>query len=290
MFGRRPDGRRLDTIDPIVRFMPYIMKTRNDASNLITEYVDYEPIAEYIRKRSKENRRISFMALIMAAYVRAVSEYPALNRFIINKQVFARNEIVVSLTVLRKSKERDTDDEALLKMRFEPDATLDEVNAELESKLAEGTDGDADNGTVKFANALLKCRPLVSIVVGLAKLLDNWGLLPKWLYDISPFHCSMFLTNMASIGMPSLYHHLYNFGNTTVFIAMGKFEKQLTVNSDGVSTKTVIPLGVTTDERICGGADYAKGFAAFKKYLIHPELLEERPAEVKSEIPHKKTK
>jgi len=288
MFGRRPDGRRLDNIDPVVRFMPFMMKTRNDASNLVTEQVDYEPIAEYVRKRSKEGRKISFMALIMSAYVRAVSEYPALNRFIVNKQVFARNEIIVSLTVLRKSKERDTDDESLVKMHFAPDATIDEVNEQLEKCIADGKNENEIDGAAKFADKLIKFRLLVNIVVGLARLLDRYGLMPKWLIELSPFHCSMFLTNMASIGMPSIYHHLYNFGNTTVFIAMGKFEKQLVITPAGPVTKTVIPLGITTDERICGGADYALGFAALKKYLNHPELLETRPTTVKSEYPHKK--
>ena len=127
MFGRRSDGRRLDHIDPIVQFMPYVMPTRNDAMNMITEYVDYDPIADYIKKRSKEGVKVSFTALVVAAYTRAIAEYPALNRFIMNKQVFARNTINASLTVLRNAKDKNNLDEALIKMTFKPDATIDEV-------------------------------------------------------------------------------------------------------------------------------------------------------------------
>ena len=287
MFGRRPDGRRLDHTDPIVQVMPYIMKTRNDASNQLTEYVDYEPVAEYIRKKSKEGIKISFMAVIMAAYVRAVAEYPALNRFIINKQVFARNQIVVSLTVLRNAKDKDNEDEALVKMIFAPNATLEEVNAQLDEKVKQAVDADADNGTADFAGKLVRFRLLMQIIVAIARFLDRYGLLPKFIYDVSPFHCSMFLTNLASIGLPALYHHLYNFGNTSMFIAMGKFEKQLSMTKDGPVAKTVIPLGVVTDERICGGASYARGFSCFKRYITHPELLETRPEKVNTEIPYK---
>ena len=287
MFGRRPDGRRLDNIDPIVQFMPYIMKTRNDAMNLITEYVDYEPMANYIRKRTKEGVKVSFMSLVVAAYVRAVAEHPVLNRFIMNKQVFARNQIIVSLTVLRNGKDKDTMDEALVKFKLKPDATIDEVTAEIERQLVDAKNEDADNGTADFAGKIIHMRLLVQAVVWIARFLDRYGILPKFLYDLSPFHCSMFITNMASIGMPALYHHLYNFGNTSMFIAMGKFEKQPVMTKDGMSSKTVVPLGVTTDERICGGADYAKGFAAFKHYIEHPEKLEVRPEKVVTETPYK---
>ncbi|MBR4236342.1 MAG: 2-oxo acid dehydrogenase subunit E2 [Clostridia bacterium] len=287
MFGRRPDGRRLEDIDPIVQFMPFIMKTRNDASNLINDSVDYEPIAAYIRKRSLEGKKVSFMAVIIGAYVRAMSQYPALNRFIMNKQVFARNRIVVSLTVLRNSKDKENLDEALIKMNFSPDMTLDEVDDIITREVKQGTDADEDNSTVNFASKLVHRRILVQGVVWLARFLDRYGLLPQWLYDVSPFHCSMFITNMASIGMPSLYHHLYNFGNTTIFVAMGRIEKQPVFNKDGVSSKPVIPLRIVTDERVCGGASYTQGFMYFKKLLQNPALLETRPERVVTETPYK---
>ena len=287
MFGRRADGRRLSKIDPIIQFGPYVMVQRNDATNLITEYIDYDPIAAYIRKRSKQGEKVSFMALMIAAYVRVVSQYPKLNRFIMNSQVFGRNQIVVSLTVLRNSKDKDIMDEAIVKMKFKPDNTLDEVTKIIEEQLKDATDDDAENGTVDFVNKLVHMRLLMKLVVKFARLTDRYGLLPGALYDISPFHCSMYITNIASIGLPAIYHHLYNFGNTSVFLAMGKFEKQLTTTKDGPAVKTVIPLGLTLDERICGGADFARCIAYYKKLLANPELLETRPESVKLEVPMK---
>ena len=290
MFGHRADGKRLSNIDPIVQFAPYIMPQRNDATNLMTEYLDYEPMAAYIRKRGKEGSKVSFMALMIAAYVRAISQYPELNRFIMNSQVFARNQIVVSLTVLRNSKDKDVMDEALIKMKFQPDATIDEVVDEIERNLKDATDEDADNGTVDFAAKLVHMRILVKIVVKLARLLDRYGLLPGWLYDISPFLCSMYITNIASIGMHSIYHHLYNFGNTSIFLAMGKFEKHVATGKNGVEVKNVVPLGVSMDERICGGAGYAQGMTLFKNCLMNPEVLEKRPEKVNLEVPMKQDK
>ncbi len=287
MFGRRADGRRLSNLDPIVQFAPYVMVQRNDACNLVTDYIDYDPLAAYIRKRSKQGDKVSFMGLLIAAYVRAVSQHPDLNRFIMNSQIFARNEIVVSLTLLRNAKNKDSLDEALVKMKFEPDATIDEVEKEIDAKVKEAADEDENNGTVDFAAKLIHFRILMKLVVKLARLLDRYGLMPGWLYDVSPFHCSMYITNIASIGMPSIYHHLYNFGNTSIFLAMGKFERKLVSTKDGPALKTVIPIGLTLDERICGGASYAQGINVFKEMLANPELLEQRPEKVYTEVPMK---
>ncbi len=287
MFGRRKDGRRLDDIDPIVQVMPYIMRTRNDACNLITEYLDYEPIANYIRERSKQGQKVSFMAMIIAAYVRTVSQYPEMNRFIANRQVFGRNEILVSLTVLRNAKNKENLDEALIKMNFKPDATLEEVTQVIEDNLKDAVDDDADNGTVDFARKIMKFRLLVICVVAMARFLDRYGLLPKFIYDVSPFHCSMFITNVASIGLPAIFHHLYNFGNTSVFIALGKFEKRVTLTKEGPKVKTMIPMGLTLDERICGGASFSLAFNYFKKMVENPQLLEQRPEKIVTEVPYK---
>ena len=286
MFGRRADGRRLNNIDPIIQFTPYIMPTRNDASNQITVNIDYEPMADYIRTRSKQGVKITFMDLIIAAYVRTVSQYPEVNRFVMNRQIFARNQIVVSLTVLKNAKNRDSLDEDTIKMHFAPNATIDEVAQEVARMVTPAANDDAD-GTSDFAGKIVRIRPLVKFVVFLARVLDRYGLLPGWLYDLSPFHCSMFITNLASIGLPGMYHHLYNFGNTSVFLAMGKFEKQYINTRDGIKAKTVIPLGVNTDERICGGASYAMACGCFMKYINNPKLLEERPETIKTEVEYK---
>lgn len=284
MFGRRADGRRLDNIDPIIRFMPYIMPERSDAMNMLTLYLDYDPMVEYIKKKSFEGKKVSFMSLIVTAYVRAVAEYPELNRFVMNRQIFARNVINVSLAVLRNQGDKNNMDEATVKMEFEPDATLDEVAGQLDMLVKEASNPEADNATVNFASKLLKMRLLVKTIVAFARLCDRYGILPKAIYDVSPFHCSMFITNMSSIGLPALYHHLYNFGNTTVFIALGKFERQPIFGKDGVTYKNVIPLGIVTDERICGGASYAQGFNYFKKLLQHPETLEKRPEHINDDF------
>jgi len=91
----------------------------------------------------------------------------------------------------------------------------------------------------------------------------------------------MFITNNASIGLMKVYHHIYNFGNTSLFIGMGKPNRYNTVDAQGKPVrKCTLPIGITADERVCGGATYARFFAVMNKHLKNPELLEVEPEQV----------
>ena len=102
--------------------------------------------------------------------------------------------------------------------------------------------------------------------------------------DALPFFTSMFLTNMASIGMPAVKHHIYNFGTTSQFISIGAVERSLVPGSDGKpQRKRMLPFGIVADERICAGAVYAKMVARFNELMNNPALLEEKPQNVRFE-------
>ncbi|MEA5065034.1 MAG: hypothetical protein VB065_03215 [Eubacteriales bacterium] len=48
--------------------------------------------------------------------------------------------------------------------------------------------------------------------------------------------------------------------------------------------KNQLPLGIVTDERIMGGASYARALAVLYKYLNDPALLEVPPETVRYEV------
>ena len=275
MFGFRPDGRRVRKgIDPIILFTPYIMPTRNDAQVFISTQLDYETMSAYIRKHKGSEHPISFMTILIAAYVQTVDKYPLFNRFIINKQLFMRNEIVVSFAALRQE-EDGTINEALVKLHCDPEDTIFDIARKMDEALAEARKPQGKNGTIAFARAALSLPGLPNVVVGLARLLDRYGLLPKAIIEVSPFHCSLFITNMASLGMPSVYHHLYNFGSTTVFWSLGKPERSAQPGWNGSGSKrNIVPCGIVIDERVCSGEEYARGFQHLQSLIRNPEALE----------------
>ena len=279
VFGYRPDGRRVKHIDPIVALTPYIMPMRCDAQVFLQQKLDYEVLARYIVQKGGEGYQFTFMELIIAAYVRAMSQVPEANRFIMNKRLYARTELTTSFALLKDSQSPDIE-ENTVKIHFDPSDTIYDVSARIKMAIAAARKEEADNMTLRIAKVLL-FPPLANFVVSLVRLLDRYGIMPRFLVNASPFHTGLFITNMASIGMPSVNHHIYNFGTTSMFLSLGTVERTITQGPDGKAVRRrMLPVGVVADERICAGATFAKVFGVMFHHLAHPELLEHEPAAV----------
>ena len=266
----RPDGKRVKGLTPIVSIIPYIMPQRYDAQNTVTEYIDEEVIKQYIREKRRGGTRLNHMAVIMAAYYKAVQKNPKLNYFIMNRKIYERNHFCVSFVMLKKRAD-GTPDETSLKIYLQPDDTVFTINQRIQDAIAKNNDSTYNNTTDKFVSFLFSVPGLVRFVVWLARNLDKIGLLPRFVIDLSPFHTSLFITNLASIKTSFIHHHCYEFGTTSVFICMGKpVPGYAAANLD----KKMMPLGVVMDERICTGYEYATFCNDFRYYLRHPEELE----------------
>lgn len=289
MFGFRPDGRRVKSEDPILSFTPYLMPQRVDAQVHSVQRIDSDILTRYIRDQRAKGHVLTYLDLIIASYIRTISQHPDLNRFIMNKQVFARNEICVAMTMLKNFEDSDKIQETTVKLSFSPYTTVYEVHDILQAAVDENRKPDVANDTDKLASFLLRVPGLPTLIANLARLLDRYGLLPRVLIDLLPFHTSIFFTSMASLGMPYVNHHIYNFGTTSVFLAMGKTERTYVPKADGTFTqKRVIPLGVVSDERITSGAEYARAFGFWRDMLASPEKLEVAPETIKEDFPPEK--
>ncbi len=281
MFGYRPDGRRISNIDPIVRMTPYLMPMRCDAQVFLQHKVDYEKLARYIAAQSNKGEKITFMNIIVAAYVRAVSQHPEVNRFIMNKQYYSRNNCTVSFTMLKDPHNADGG-ETVVKIRFDPTDTIYDVRDRMSAQVEANRGVEQKNFADKLARGVLAVPCVPTLVVGLVRLLDRYGLCPGALLDELPFHTGMFITNNASIGLHHVNHHIYNFGSTSLFFGMGTVERSVVLDGDGKPRlKRMLPIGITADERVCSGAHYAGFFAAMSSHLNNPELLEVPPEAVR---------
>ena len=273
MFGRRADGRINTKIDPIVRFTPVIMKHRYDAQVFVKIDVDYDSMSAYIRKKNIEGIRLTHMNLVVAAIAKVLQQFPELNRFIMGRKIYNRNEITISYTILKE----DFQNEATIKAHFPIDGhvTVFDVAKQMEEEIAENKVVESANMTDKLAKIFLAIPAFPSIGFGLISFLDKIGVLPKALLDASPFHTSVYVTNTASIRLGYVYHHIYDFGTTSVFASMGLVEKRPYLDLDGTgSNKHIMPFGFSIDERISPGVAFSKGVAMMQRYLNHPELME----------------
>ena len=281
MFGRRPDGKRVKGIDPIIRITPYVMPMRCDAQVFLKHRVDLEKLFDYVRRQKLEkNEQISYMQIILAAYVRAISRNPEVNRFIMNKQLFARNNCSAAFTLLKDPGDIDRG-EAVVKIKFDLTDTLYDVRDRVNAGIAANR-GDQPAGFVdKLLGVLFAVPGLATVVVALVRLLDRYGLAPAVLMEELPFYVGMYITNTASIRLHDVNHHLYNWGNVGLFFGMGSEERVAVVEGGETRMKRYLPLGITADERICSGAHYARFFGDMKRFIEHPELLEAAPEQVR---------
>jgi len=282
MFGRRPDGRRVKGIDPVMKITPYVMPMRCDAQVFLKHRADMEKMSRYIRKQKMEkDETITYMQIIVAAYVRAISRNPSVNRFIMNKQLFARNNCSAAFTILKNPNDAD-DGEAVVKIKFDLTDTIYDVRDRMTAAVAANRGENAGTGFVdKLLGFLFAVPGLATVVVGLVRFLDRYGLAPGVLMEELPFYVGMYITNTASIGLHDVNHHLYNWGDVGLFFGMGTTEKVAVEENGRIRMKRFLPIGITADERVCSGAHYARFFNDMRYYLDNPEKLETPPETVR---------
>ncbi len=273
----RADGKKLKNVDPMYKIAPYIMDKRYDAMNMITIDIPYEPMQKYINEKRSQDVSISHMAVLIAAYMRTLAQYPELNRFVVNKKVYARNECAVAMVVLTPG---DGGHGTMSKMYFEPTDTIFEINKKINDYVEANRNAPQNNGTEKIMKFLLSVPGLLNVGVGVLKVLDKLGWLPKAIIDMSPFHNSLVVSNLISIRTNHIYHHCYEFGTTGVFFTMGNLREVAKRKGDEVVFERCMPIGVVMDERIASGAYFAQAFRTMRKYLKNPQLLEIPPETV----------
>ena len=286
-WGDRIDGRRIRTLHPMAQITSYFQVERNTCSNYFEESFEISHVERYIRQKRREGLTdFGITHVLLAAYVRGVAKYPQLNRFISGQKVFSRGEDIQYCMVIKKEMSVDSPDTSI-KVHLNPRDTAEDVyyklNAAVESvKATKELDSSLDSLIMYFT---LIPSVIMKFTVWFLKLLDYFGLLPKFLLELSPFHGSLFFTSMGSLGIRPIYHHLYDFGNLPVFGAFGLKRKAYELQEDGsVVQRKYIDVKFVLDERIVDGYYYATFFKYYRRLMAHPEILDRPPEEIVRDI------
>ena len=285
-FGDRYDGRRIRSLPPMCYVSPFIMSTRTDAMVFFKNRVEVGGIDEYIKKIRTENNMpgFGFMHVFIAAYVRMLSQRPRMNRFISGQRIFQRHDVTMSMMI-----KKETGGESLetgIKVVFDRFDTIWDVYGKINGAVSSAKEEGDSTSLDRLARALVWMPSVVfRLFVGSIRLLDYFGLMPRVIHKASPFHASFFVSNLASLDIPPVYHHIYNFGNVPVFLTFGrKYRKAVPNAAGGMEIKRYTDYTAVIDERITEGTDMALAFKTLEKFIRHPERLETPPLKIEEDV------
>lgn len=284
-FGDRKEGRLLRSLPAFAKFVPFIMPTRNDACNQYEESFEVPDVDRRLRKlRVDGYKGIGILHFIIAAYIRGVSMLPGMNRFVVGRRIYARDNIEVVMTVKRSLAIDAT--ETTIKVVFEPTDTIFDVYRKMSEKIDEIKTVEGNNNTEDVAEAMCKApRFLLRFALTILRIMDYFGWLPQSLLDASPFHGSMIITDLGSLRIGPIYHHIYNFGTLPVFISFGAKRHAYELDRHGnMVDRKYVDCKFVMDERTVDGHYYAQFLQAFRYICQHPEIVETPPSKVVEDV------
>ena len=275
MFGHRSDGKKVKGMNIIEKAEPFFMNQRIDAVNYYKAQIPCNAMDEFIAKERRNGNHYTYMHLMFATLVRILYTRKKMNRFIMRGSIYQRNTISISMDI--KKKLNDEADNITCKFYFTGRESLEEVRKIIDDEIARNLQTEETHKTTKVASRLGKLPDfLFRWFMALARFLDRHGMLPKALIKASPFHTSCFLTNLKSIKLGYIYHHLYNFGTTSIFVAMGKEKLEPYVDKNKeVKVGKFLNIGFSLDERVADGLYMGNTIRLIENILANPDSLTE---------------
>ena len=279
--GDRREGRQLRSLTPALNLGPYIMRRRSDACDSYADSIEISALEQWLLdKRSEGSAAMNFTHLMVAAYVRTVSMRPGINRFVAGRRIFARNDIQVVLRIRKGagSSSAWTD----VKVAFSPTDTIYDVYDRINEVIDDVQAGTGESEYDRLAASMTRLsRFFLKPYLLCLRILDYFDWLPKRFLAASPYHASLSVLDLGSLGIQSVEHHLYDFGNLPLFLSYGAKRHVFELGKDGeVLDRHMVDLRFTVDERIANASYLVEALKCMKYFLRNPQLLEQPPEQV----------
>ncbi|HBZ41390.1 MAG: hypothetical protein A2Y20_03340 [Firmicutes bacterium GWF2_51_9] len=248
---RNPDRIPLN-VEAYQKVEAAILPTRQSACVYYILEIQSESLVRYLREH-----RLRFFSYVLYVCKETVLRFPFLNDFMLGGKKFRHTTMSVS-TVMKKdvSKEGSI---SLVKIELEEKQTASEIQEKMDHRIST-VRGEKEKGFKKLIQTLDRFpMPLFRIGLSLASFVDRLGLLPASLIHADPLHTSLVIANLGSVDGDAVFHHLYEWGTSSLFITLGRLDEQGKVT-----------ITFTIDERISEGQQLFKALAFFKDCLENP--------------------
>jgi hypothetical protein len=272
---RRRDGTYVGNLPPLRRITPYLLRTRTDSAVYFPQRIEVDGLLAWldeVNAGSDRHQQVTTFHVILTAIARTLMLRPEVNRFVAGRRTYQHQDISISFIV--KKAMTDDSPETEVRMVFTGQETVeqvrDRVNADVAGKRG-SVRGRDDQLTELFASWP---RPVLNSIARLVAALDYHNAVPAVLMDAIPLYTSAYVVNVGSIGIDPPFHHLYEYGSASVFVAIGAVRKQPVVDEQGqVVARSCIDAVYTLDERASDGFYFARTSEVFRRLVSDPRLL-----------------
>jgi len=277
LLKNRPDGTRIK-VPTFQGMLPYLFRTRTESTVYFKQQIDLSKTLPYIAERNKDlpkgEKKVTFFQICLCAALQTVLQRPQLNIFTSGHHYYQRNEIIFSFVA--KKQLIDGGEEINVKIPFYPDDTIFTVSEKVGSYINRHKKEDKNTNTADPGFFMKFPRPVLKVIMGAFRLLDYFNLAPGSMLKADPFYSTMFITNVGSVGIDAPYHHLFEWGNNSIFLAIGKIKKGPLVDEVTGETQVtdLVDITFSLDDRIADGIYSARSIEILKNYIENPQLME----------------
>lgn len=260
----RRDGKRVKDIDAMHVLMPYIKPNRCDSDVFINQKLDVTELVNYYEDMKLKDNDLTYFHLFITLIAKTIYNRPLLNRFIVNKKYYDRNDVLIAFTA--KVNYEDTSKEILKVIKIDPEDNLFSIK-EKTLKAVSDVRNAKEEGTNNIMNIIGKLPSfLISLVVKVVKFMDRHDLLPKSLINDNLYYSTCIVSNLGSIKSSAIYHNLTDFGTSSILATFGEIREE--------NGRKYAEAGINIDERIADGVYFVKSVKLMQDILNNPKCLE----------------
>ncbi|MCE1228258.1 MAG: 2-oxo acid dehydrogenase subunit E2 [Firmicutes bacterium] len=266
---RRSDGDLVRDEAPLRRFMPYLLRNRSEACIFQESIYRIALTREWLKAYNRAHEaKATLFHLVAYACVVALEARPRLNRFVSGGRLYQRKGVFLSFVA--KTEFTDRAPGATVKLERHPAESFAAFSRRMADLVGEARHQERSvDREVAFMTRLP--GPVLRLVMAVALRLDQWNLFPAFMIRPDPMFTSLFLANLGSVGVSDAFHHLYEYGNASIFGAVSAPRRTPFATRDGAISEEALSVRWTFDERIDDAFSCAHSLELVKKILEDPE-------------------
>lgn len=274
LFSRK-DGESLEhKLKDGRKFLPYILGPATDSWILWEEKIKIQAALDFIDKWNEEHPpelKLTLHTLLLRACAKAYPLNPRMNRFVAGNRYYQRDGIHISFSAKKEFSE--SGGLLIFKRRFDPNESLEELIRDLRAIINRDRNTKTSEQEKETSSMLKLPRPILQLGMVGVRTLDYFNLLPHSFIENNPLFAGMFISNLGSLGMDSGWHHLYKFGNVSLFGVMGSPTDMPVVEDGEVVARKICSIKWTFDERVEDGLNAGRAAGTVTRFLEDPESL-----------------